>query len=200
MAIMLVYKLLKAFSWVVFCINFTNVCLCFKCKVREKLLSISNLFHFNFSAIGLGPSQYPLDCQPGWNVDSIGFHADDGRQVFIIICLFTSWGNIKKIIIMTALGKSMNTEKSRNVLIWLILIINYFTTNVKLGISIKKSFRTLEILRNIQYFQMYFLFIEFLLKNTHYKVNIVEVVTVIGILLEWDVCVSYTRLPITNIR
>lgn len=30
-------------------------------------------------AIGLGPSQYPLDCKPGWNVDSVGFHADDGR-------------------------------------------------------------------------------------------------------------------------
>ncbi|GAB1605036.1 SPRY domain-containing protein 3-like isoform X1 [Argonauta hians] len=30
-------------------------------------------------AIGLGPSWYPLDCQPGWKVDSIGYHADDGR-------------------------------------------------------------------------------------------------------------------------
>ena len=29
-------------------------------------------------AIGLVPKNYPPNRQPGWNVQSIGYHADDG--------------------------------------------------------------------------------------------------------------------------
>ncbi|XP_064634542.1 SPRY domain-containing protein 3-like isoform X2 [Lineus longissimus] len=34
-----------------------------------------------FGAIGVGlvPSRYPLDSQPGWIVDSVAYHADDGK-------------------------------------------------------------------------------------------------------------------------
>jgi len=29
--------------------------------------------------VGLVPARYGLDCQPGWNSDSVGYHADDGK-------------------------------------------------------------------------------------------------------------------------
>jgi len=29
--------------------------------------------------VGLVPARYALDCQPGWNSDSVGYHADDGK-------------------------------------------------------------------------------------------------------------------------
>ena len=32
-----------------------------------------------FAAIGLAPYHYPLNAQPGWKANSVGYHADDGR-------------------------------------------------------------------------------------------------------------------------
>lgn len=29
--------------------------------------------------VGLVPARYALDCQPGWNSDSVGYRADDGK-------------------------------------------------------------------------------------------------------------------------
>ena len=41
-----------------------------------KILSVGE---FGVLGIGLGPSCYSLTAMPGWNIGSIGYHADDGR-------------------------------------------------------------------------------------------------------------------------
>ena len=32
-----------------------------------------------FAGVGLVPYGYSLDAQPGWNPESVGYHADNGR-------------------------------------------------------------------------------------------------------------------------
>lgn len=36
--------------------------------------------------IGLVPKNYPLNSQPGWSAQSVGYHADDGRFVLELHC------------------------------------------------------------------------------------------------------------------
>jgi len=41
------------------------------------------VFLFLFAAIGLAPYHYPLNAQPGWKANSVGYHADDGRWALV---------------------------------------------------------------------------------------------------------------------
>ena len=51
---------------------------CFFCFVFYRISCKFALF-FLFAAVGLAPYHYPLNAQPGWKANSVGYHADDGR-------------------------------------------------------------------------------------------------------------------------
>ena len=61
----------------------------FSSKISEEAsyfeITISNLGVDGAIGVGLAPSNYPLDCMPGWLPGSVGYHSDDG-------CLFQGAG------------------------------------------------------------------------------------------------------------
>lgn len=53
-------------------------------KIMEPLDTILNYFEFKIISggaifIGIGASDYPLDVMPGWGLNSVGYHAIDGK-------------------------------------------------------------------------------------------------------------------------
>ena len=56
-------------------------------KILEPMDSTLNYFEFEIISggkecavgIGVGASDCPLDCMPGWNLNGIGYHANDGK-------------------------------------------------------------------------------------------------------------------------